>query len=89
MRELMGHTAGFTYGLMPNSGSTKMYLDQKVMQSKSLQERIDKLRRLRCFISPEALVYQRVDVSRAILLKSCRPVFVPISAASVFSGLCA
>ncbi len=42
MRELMSHSAGFSYG----SGHTvvdAMYHDQKVMQSANLQEMIDKL----------------------------------------------
>lgn len=42
MRELMTHTAGFSYG----SGTTavdKMYRDRMVLQSSSLQEMIDKL----------------------------------------------
>ena len=42
MRELMTHSAGFSYG----SGNTvvdAMYKDQKVMQSANLQEMIDKL----------------------------------------------
>src|SRR5271157_5563256 len=43
MRELMTHTAGFTYGYFGNTLVDKMYQDQKVMQSQSLQEMIDKL----------------------------------------------
>ncbi|QHN03506.1 beta-lactamase family protein [Granulicella sp. WH15] len=45
LRELMSHTAGFSYG----SGHTvvdAMYQDQKVMQSTNLQEMIDKLAKI-------------------------------------------
>ncbi|MGA8013617.1 MAG: serine hydrolase domain-containing protein [Candidatus Acidiferrales bacterium] len=43
MRELMTHTAGFTYGLFGDGPVDKLYQSQGVMQSKSLQAMIDKL----------------------------------------------
>lgn len=43
MRELMTHTAGFTYGLFAHDPVDKMYMDQRVLGSSSLQEMIDKL----------------------------------------------
>ncbi len=43
MRELMTHTAGFTYGIFGNSPVDRMYLDQRVWQSQSLKDMIDKL----------------------------------------------
>jgi CubicO group peptidase (beta-lactamase class C family) len=43
MRELMTHTAGFTYGIFGNSLVDKMYVDQRVWQSQSLKDMIDKL----------------------------------------------
>ena len=43
MRELMTHTAGFTYGIFGASPVDKMYQDQRVLQSQSLQDMIDKL----------------------------------------------
>jgi CubicO group peptidase (beta-lactamase class C family) len=43
MRELMTHTAGFTYGFFGTSPVDKMYQDEKVLDSRSLQEMIDKL----------------------------------------------
>jgi CubicO group peptidase (beta-lactamase class C family) len=43
MRELMTHTAGFTYGIFGNSPVDKMYMDQRVWQSQSLKDMIDKL----------------------------------------------
>jgi len=43
MRELMTHTAGFTYGIFGNSPVDKMYVDQRVWQSQSLKDMIDKL----------------------------------------------
>lgn len=43
MRELMTHTAGFTYGFTPNDPVDKMYRDQHVLESASLQDMINKL----------------------------------------------
>ena len=43
MGELMNHTAGFTYGLFGTSPVDKMYMDQQVLNSQSLQDMIDKL----------------------------------------------
>jgi CubicO group peptidase (beta-lactamase class C family) len=43
MRELMTHTAGFTYGFFGRSPVEKMYIDQQILQSQSPQEMIDKL----------------------------------------------
>jgi CubicO group peptidase (beta-lactamase class C family) len=43
MRELMTHTAGFSYGIFGDTPVDKMYRDQKVLGSKNLQEMIDKL----------------------------------------------
>ena len=51
MRELLTHTAGFSYG----SGKTPadaMYRDLKVMQSKNLQEMIDKLAQIPLLYQP-------------------------------------
>jgi CubicO group peptidase (beta-lactamase class C family) len=46
MHELMSHTAGFTYGFFGNSPVDVMYRDQKPLQSKNLQEMIDKLAKI-------------------------------------------
>ena len=43
MRELMTHTAGFTYGFFGNTPVDAMYRDKQVLGSKNLQEFIDKL----------------------------------------------
>jgi CubicO group peptidase (beta-lactamase class C family) len=43
MKELVTHTAGFTYGLFGNTPVDKMYMEQQVLGSQSLQEMIDKL----------------------------------------------
>jgi CubicO group peptidase (beta-lactamase class C family) len=51
MRELMTHSAGFTYGFFGNSPVYKEYQKAAVLQSKSLQEMIDKLAKI-------PLVYQ-------------------------------
>jgi CubicO group peptidase (beta-lactamase class C family) len=52
MRELMTHTAGFTYGFFGNTLVDKMYLDQQVWQSRSLQEMIDKLAKIPLLYQP-------------------------------------
>ena len=46
MRELMSHSAGFTYGFFGDSPVDKMYKDVKPLQSANLQEMIDKLAKL-------------------------------------------
>ena len=43
MRELMSHTAGFTYGFFGDTPVDKMYRDANLFASKNLQEFIDKL----------------------------------------------
>jgi CubicO group peptidase (beta-lactamase class C family) len=43
MRELMSHTAGFTYGFIGNTPVDKVYQQKGVLQSNSLQDMIDKL----------------------------------------------
>jgi len=43
MQELMTHTAGFTYGIFGNTPVDKLYQRAGVLESKSLQEMIDKL----------------------------------------------
>jgi CubicO group peptidase (beta-lactamase class C family) len=52
MRELMTHTAGFTYGLFGNSPVDKMYQSAALFQSKSLQEMIDKLAKIPLLYQP-------------------------------------
>jgi CubicO group peptidase (beta-lactamase class C family) len=46
MRELMSHTAGFTYGIFGNTPVDGAYRDAGVLQSKTLQEAIDKLAKI-------------------------------------------
>ena len=50
--ELMSHTAGFTYGLFGNTPVDQMYREQKVMQSKDLQEFINRLARIPLLYQP-------------------------------------
>jgi CubicO group peptidase (beta-lactamase class C family) len=52
MHELMTHTAGFTYGFFGNTLVDKMYLDEHVWQSQSLQEMIDKLAKIPLLYQP-------------------------------------
>jgi CubicO group peptidase (beta-lactamase class C family) len=50
--ELMTHTAGFTYGFFGNSPVDKEYSKQDVMNSKSLQDFIDKLAKIPLMYQP-------------------------------------
>jgi CubicO group peptidase (beta-lactamase class C family) len=52
MGELMTHTAGFTYGFFGNTPVDKEYAKQKVMESKSLQEFIDRLAKIPLMYQP-------------------------------------
>lgn len=52
MRELMTHTAGFTYGFISNTPVDKMYRDAKVLGSANLQEMIDKLAKIPLMYQP-------------------------------------
>lgn len=52
MSELMTHTAGFTYGFFGNSLVDKKYNEQKVLQSQSLQEMIEKLAKIPLLCQP-------------------------------------
>ena len=52
MRELMSHTAGFAYGLRTGNPIDDAYRDQKILQSKSLQEVIDKVAKIPLLYQP-------------------------------------
>jgi CubicO group peptidase (beta-lactamase class C family) len=52
MRELMSHTAGFTYGIFGDTPVDKMYRDAQVLASKNLQEMIDKVAQLPLLYQP-------------------------------------
>ena len=52
MRELMTHTAGFTYGFFGETAVDKMYRNEKILQSKNLQEMIDKLAKIPLMYQP-------------------------------------
>jgi CubicO group peptidase (beta-lactamase class C family) len=52
MAELMSHTAGFTYGFFGNTPIDKMYNEQRVVQSKTLQEMINKLAEIPLLYQP-------------------------------------
>src|ERR1700722_7617121 len=52
MRELMSHTAGFTYGFFGDTPVDKMYRDAHILDSKNLQEFIDKVARLPLLYQP-------------------------------------
>jgi CubicO group peptidase (beta-lactamase class C family) len=52
MRELMSHTAGFTYGFFGNTPVDKMYREVQPLNSANLQEFIDKLSKLPLLYQP-------------------------------------
>jgi CubicO group peptidase (beta-lactamase class C family) len=52
MRELMSHTAGFTYGFFGNTPVDKMYRDANLFESKNLQEFIERLAKLPLLYQP-------------------------------------
>jgi CubicO group peptidase (beta-lactamase class C family) len=52
MQELMTHTAGFTYGFFGNTPVDQAYTKAEVMQSKSLQDMIDKLAKIPLLYQP-------------------------------------
>ena len=52
MRELMTHTAGFTYGFFGTTVVDKMYNEQNVLRSNSLQQMIDKLAKIPLLYQP-------------------------------------
>src|SRR6202167_428948 len=52
MRELMSHTAGFTYGFFGNTPVDQMYRDARLLDSKSLQEFIEKLAKIPLLYQP-------------------------------------
>jgi CubicO group peptidase (beta-lactamase class C family) len=52
MKELLTHTAGFTYGFFGNSPVDKEYQKVSILQSKNLQEMIDKLAKVPLMYQP-------------------------------------
>ena len=71
MRELMTHTAGFTYGIFGNTPVDAMYRDQHVLSSRNLQEVIDKLSQIPLLYQPgKAWVYSvSMDIQGYIVEK--------------------
>jgi CubicO group peptidase (beta-lactamase class C family) len=52
MRELMSHTAGFTYGFFGDTPVDKMYRDANLLASKNLQDFVEKLARIPLLYQP-------------------------------------
>ena len=52
MRELMTHTAGFTYGFFGDTPVDKMYREENLLASKNLQEFVEKLSRIPLLYQP-------------------------------------
>lgn len=70
MRELMSHTAGFTYG-NGNTPADKMYGELKVRQAKDLQEMVDRLAQIPLVYQPgKAWIYSMsMDIEGYIVEK--------------------
>lgn len=88
MYELMSHTAGFTYGF-GNSPVDKMYQTEGVMQSKTLQEMIDKLARIPLLYQPGTRwVYSlSMDIQGYIVEKLSRMSLPDFMAQNIFKPL--
>lgn len=71
MRELMSHTAGFTYGVFGDTPVDKMYQASQPLQSENLQQMIDKLSKIPLLYQPgKAWVYSlSVDIQGYIVEK--------------------
>src|ERR1017187_3287419 len=71
MRELMTHTAGFTYGIFGTTQVDAMYRDQHVLAARNLQEMIDKLAQIPLLYQPgKAWVYSvSMDIQGYIVEK--------------------
>jgi CubicO group peptidase (beta-lactamase class C family) len=52
MRELMSHTAGFTYGFFGDTSVDRLYRDVQLLNSKNLQEFIEKIAKLPLLYQP-------------------------------------
>jgi len=52
MRELMSHTAGFTYGFFGNTPVDQMYRDAHLLDSRNLQDFVEKLAKLPLLYQP-------------------------------------
>ena len=67
MRELMTHTAGFTYGFFGDTPVDKMYRDANLLASANLQEFIDKLAKIPLLYQPgQGWTYSMSDGYRGI-----------------------
>ncbi len=74
MRELMTHTAGFTYGFFGDTPVDKMYRDANLLASANLQEFIDKLAKIPLLYQPgQGWTYSMsMDVQGYIVEESSR-----------------
>lgn len=71
MRELMTHTAGFSYGFFGNTPVDKMYRDERLLQSETLQQMIEKLAKIPLLYQPgKSWVYSiSMDIQGYIIEK--------------------
>lgn len=71
MRELLTHTAGFTYGIFGNTPVDKMYVQANVLGSKTLKEGVEKLSHIPLLYQPSTQwVYSwSVDIQGYIIEK--------------------
>ena len=88
MRELMRHTAGFTYGFFGDTPVDKMYRDGNLLASKNLQDFIDKLAKIPLPISPARAGPTACPwISKAISSRSSRAKRCPLSCRIASSSL--
>lgn len=89
MRELMTHTAGFTYGFFANDPIDKMYMDQRVLGSSSLQEMIDKLANIPLLYQPgtEWVYSLSVDIQGYLVQKLSGMTFPEFMEQHIFKPL--
>jgi CubicO group peptidase (beta-lactamase class C family) len=89
MAELMTHTAGLTYGVFGDTPVDKLYSSERVMQSKSLQEMIDKLAKIPLLYQPGTRwVYSvSMDVQGYIIEKLSGQTFPDFAQQRIFGPL--
>jgi CubicO group peptidase (beta-lactamase class C family) len=89
MRELMSHTAGFTYGFFGDTPVDHMYRDAHLLESKNLQEFIEKLARLPLLYQPgKGWTYSMsMDIEGYIVEKLSGQSLPEFMAANIFKPL--
>ena len=89
MRELLTHTAGFSYGFFGNTPVDKMYRDERVLQSDTLQQMIDRLAKIPLLYQPgKGWTYSvSMDIQGYIIEKLSRQSLPDFMAQHIFKPL--